>query len=295
MADTTTKIAVIGANGQVGSALRQCLGEGEAIFFGRKELDLEQPDTIENILSQHRLHAVINAAAYTAVDKAEEEQERAMQVNGHSVGILANFCQSQNIPLIHYSTDYVFNGTGTVAWQPSDPTDPVNYYGQSKLAGEQAIIASGADYLIFRTSWVYDAYHHNFFNTMLKLAKEKEELSIVDDQIGVPSYAPDIAKATINALNLATSCDAFPSGVYHLCNRGETNWYEYAKTIFMIAERNHIPLAIKKVKAVPSTAYKTPAKRPLNSRLDCKLTKSKLKVIMPDWHESLERCFEEIL
>ena len=287
----TEKVIIIGANGQVGSALVDLLQE-QAIPLSRNDLDLSNPLSIRNTLSKYEASVIINAAAYTAVDKAEEEKDLANIINGESVNEISKYCNENNIIFVHYSTDYVFNGEGIAPWEPNDNPCPVNAYGESKLKGEEYIKNNGGKYLIFRTSWVYDYSRKNFFNTMLRLGQEREELSIVDDQIGAPSYAPDIALSTIEALNNSLNKDNFPSGIYHLCGRGEASWFDFAQAIFDQASISNINTKIKKLTPVPSSSYPTPAKRPMNSRMDTSLTRNILKTSMPDWHESLEKCFK---
>lgn len=284
-------ILVLGRNGQIGSAFFDLL-EGKGTFLTRNDVDFSAPNTIYDTLNQYTPEAVINCAAYTAVDNAEDEENLATIINGQSVSELARFCYDKDIPLIHYSTDYVFDGNGVAPWEPDDLPAPINAYGRSKLSGEEAIKKIGGKHLIFRTSWVYDAHGKNFFNTMLRLGKDREELRIVDDQVGAPSYAPDIAKATLHALQHANTIDSFPSGIYHLCGKGEVSWYEFAKSIFLYANNYNIEIQVQDLIPVSSSAYPTKAKRPHNSRMNCDLTRSLLKTMMPDWHESLERCFQ---
>lgn len=286
-----SRILVLGAGGQVGRALKELLNS-RAIILGREEADLSQPERLESILASHAPSAIINAAAYTQVDKAEEEKELAFTVNAEAPSIIARYCLEREIPFIHYSTDYVFNGEGDEPWQEEDQTAPLNTYGASKLAGEEAIAAVGGNYLIFRTSWVYDGQGKNFLNTMLRLGATKEELSIVADQFGAPTYAPHLADATLKALNHAQAKPVFPSGIYHLCHGGVTSWHGFATQIFERASRLGMKLTVKKVNAIPSSAYPTPAKRPHNSRLDCAKAKDILDIRLPAWEVGLNACME---
>jgi dTDP-4-dehydrorhamnose reductase len=283
---------IFGANGQLGSALCALLGE-RAIPVTTKDADFSNPTTVEAFLkslpSQPR--AVINAAAYTLVDKAEEEEEKALTINAKTPGVIARWCAEKKIPFVHYSTDYVFPGTGTAPWKEDDATAPLNAYGRGKLAGEYEVAQAGGNYLIFRTSWVYDGARKNFLTTMLRLGAERASLSVVDDQRGAPTYAPDLAEATLEALNNAMKSDPFPSGVYHLCGNGETSWYGFADTIFAKARAGGMPLALTTLTPIPSSSYPTPAKRPLNSRMDCSRAEGVLGVRLPGWEESLEVCF----
>lgn len=285
----TNPIIIYGKNGQVGSALMSLLGSN-AIGFSHDDADFSQYENIEKALSGIDAKAIINASGYTNVDQAESDELAAYQANATIPENLARYCKQANIPLVHYSTDYVFDGKGSIPHKTSKKPAPLNAYGRTKLAGEQKIAESGCKHLILRTSWVYDASGKNFLNTMLRLGGEKRELKIVDDQIGAPTYAPHLAKATITALGKVITMYKFPSGIYHLANSGETNWYEFAQAIFKEAKKNKISLKVKKIEAIPTSQYKTPALRPLNSRLDCSNTKAILRVEMPEWEKGLEEC-----
>lgn len=290
----TRKILIIG-NGQLGSALAELYGDG-AQQVTRAQLDLAKAGAADydRLLRDLRPDIVINSAAYTAVDKAEEQRDLAMQVNAHAVGLLADSCRDHQALLVQYSTDYVFDGSGDTSWQETDQTAPVNYYGASKLAGEQRIQQSGAAHLIFRISWVYDAHHANFLNTMLRLAAERDTLSIINDQIGAPCYAADLATGTKAVLDqLGESLAEVPSGVYHMCSQGLTSWHGFASEIFAQARQRGQALAIQNLKAIPTTDYPTPAARPLNSRLDCSKLKNTFNVELPSWQDGLARCMEE--
>jgi dTDP-4-dehydrorhamnose reductase len=287
-----SRIAVLGANGQIGSALTEQLGE-RAIALTRAEADLSNPNSLVAVLDRIQPDAVINAAAYTAVDKAEEEYDLALAANALSPAQLAAWCAKQSVPFIHYSTDYVFDGEGNAPWKESDATNPVNRYGKTKLEGEEAVAAQGGDYLIFRTSWVYDATGKNFMNTMLRLGAERETLNVVSDQIGAPSYAPDLAAYTLKALEKAASMPHFPSGVYHMVNNGETSWHGFAQQIFAGAREKGNHLAIKTVEPIASSAYPTPAKRPLNSRLDCSKLHKVFGLALPSWQQGLTTALEQ--
>lgn len=285
----TQKILIFGANGQVGKALKAIYGE-DAVALGRDEADLSKPNSLVALLESYNPHAIINAAAYTAVDKAEEEEALATIINADSPAVMARFAKENYIPFIHYSTDYVFEGQGITSYTEDAPTAPQSAYGRSKHAGEKAIEAIGGKYLIFRTSWVYDRDGKNFVNTMLRLGSERNELNIVADQVGAPSYAPDIAACTKQALDNALGAKFFPSGIYHLCGGGETNWCEFATEIFNLARQQGKNLAIKTVNPISSAEYPTPATRPLNSRMDCSKARQMLGIEMPHWQESLKSC-----
>ena len=282
------QIVVIGKNGQIGSALVRLLGD-RAVAFSHNDADFSNYEDATKALSVLSPRVIINAAAYTAVDMAESEESEANKGNVAMPSNLAKYCFEHNIPLVHYSTDYVFSGEGNKPHTEDEAPSPINVYGKTKLAGEEAIRDSGCDYMIFRTSWVFDSYHKNFLNTMLHLGLEREELSVVSDQIGAPTYAPDIAEATIVALG------NFKTGTYHLCNKGETSWYDFALRIFEIAKEKNMELKIKRVNPITSAQYPTPAMRPLNSRLDCSRAKSILNVELPDWQESLVLALEEAI
>lgn len=291
-------IIVLGAHGQVGKALIELLGN-KAIALSRNEIDLDQPEILREKLDQASqakpIIALINAAAYTQVDLAEKEKEKAFRINAESPGILADWCKSKKIPLIHYSTDYVFNGEGNKPWTEEDPVSPQNSYGISKLEGEKRIQSSGCDFLIFRTSWVFDSTGKNFVNTMLRLGKERETLKVVSDQKGAPTYAPHLAIASLKALVKAQEMiqnqgNPFPSGVYHLCNLGETSWFEFAQTIFNMTRAKGVELKITNLQPISSAEYPTPAKRPLNSRLNTSKAKNILSIELPEWIEGLKDC-----
>jgi len=286
-------ILVLGSTGQVGRALMGALASRSATFLGRAEADLADPEALyETLRAMPTPRAVINAAAYTAVDKAEEEEALATLVNARAPDILAHYCLERGIPLVHYSTDYVFDGSGAAARDENAATAPLNAYGRSKLAGEQAIEASGCGHLILRTSWVYDAEGKNFFTTMLRLGAEREQLRVVADQWGAPSYAPHLAEATVAALDGALKQAFFPSGLYHFCHAGETSWHAFAEAIFAGARSRGAEMKVTAVEAIGTAEYPTPAKRPLNSRLDCTKLAKALDVRLPSWQEGLTACLE---
>lgn len=284
-------ILVIGYRGQVGSALRSILGT-RCTAIDQDEIDLSQPVQMSGVLEKFRPSIVINAAAYTAVDRAESEEALALKVNAEAPGAMAEYCAKTGIPFVHYSTDYVFPGTGSRPWVETDPTGPLNAYGRTKLAGEKAVVRAGGKHLIFRTSWVFDALGSNFLRAMLKLGRERETLRVVSDQIGAPTYAPHLAQATLKALDAASVRTPFPSGVYHLSQAGETSWHQFAQAIFREASDRGIQLSVKSVEAISTTDYPTPAKRPLNSRLNCRKAHETLGVSLPDWQSGLKECME---
>jgi dTDP-4-dehydrorhamnose reductase len=288
-------IIIYGKNGQLGSALASLLGD-DSISIASTDADFSVYENVAAKLKGISPAAIINATAYTNVDLAESEPQAAYKANVEIPEALAKYAREIDVPFVHYSTDYVFAGDGSAPHKEDDATAPLNVYGRTKLEGEQAVADAGGKYLILRTSWVYDATHKNFLNTMLRLGKEREELSIVGDQVGAPTFAGDLAEATLEVLNqesrISNLESGFPSGIYHLCNSGQTSWYEYAMAIFELAAEKNIPLKVKKVIPITSSQYLTPAKRPLNSRLDCTKAKSILRVELPDWRASLEECVE---
>jgi dTDP-4-dehydrorhamnose reductase len=283
------QVLVFGKDGQVGRALCGLLGL-KVRALGREKADFLRPEGLRDIVRQVRPSAIINAAAYTAVDRAEDEETKAFTINAEAPLVLAEECKVLGIPLVHYSTDYVFNGTGQRPWMEEDPPAPLNLYGQSKRAGEEAICRVGGDFLIFRTSWVYDVPGRNFLTTMLRLGAERERLEVVSDQIGAPTYALHLADRTLGALTHAMSRPRFPSGIYHLANAGETSWHDFAKSIFTYARQMGCPLKVAEVKPIPSSSYPTPARRPLNSRLDCTKAQGVLGVTMPHWEVGLREA-----
>ena len=279
-------ILILGKSGQMGRALASLLGD-KAYSAGRDEADFTSPASFTPLIERVNPTAIINAVAYTTVDKAEGEEALAYQVNAEAPAALARLAKVRGIPLVHYSTDYVFDGSGLRPFQESDISTPLNAYGRSKRAGEEAIEALGGAYLIFRTSWVFDGTGKNFLTTMLQLGAERTEVSVVADQVGAPSYAPHLAAATMEALICATHLDAFPSGIYHMCNAGETSWHGFATAIFEEARKSGLHLNIKTCRPIPSSEYPTPAIRPLNSRLNCGKLADVLDVTLPDWREGV--------
>lgn len=284
----STEFVVLGGNGQLGRSFSSFLGE-RALCFSRAQIDLNKPDFVR-ALDGLQPRVLINAAAYTQVDKAEGEgKAEAFRVNAEAVGELASWCAARGVLLVHYSTDYVFDGSGDKPRTEEAAPAPLNHYGASKLAGEMAIAAAGGKYLIFRTSWLYDSQGKNFLTTMLRLFDEKESVSVVGDQFGAPTYVPHLAQATLSALTAET----VSSGVYHLCSSGVTSWHGFAQSIFALAKKRDSGVRCRQVVSIPSSEYPTPAKRPLNSRLDCSKVMRLLGVGMPAWEEGLRECFAE--
>ncbi|CAD5203921.1 dTDP-4-dehydrorhamnose reductase [Pseudomonas sp. FEN] len=286
------KILISGQHGQVSRALQQRLADlGELIVPGRDQLDLTQPEQIRQQVRTLRPDLIINPAAYTAVDQAESEPELAFAINATAPGIFAQEAASLGIPLIQYSTDYVFDGSKDSPYTEDDPTNPLSVYGESKLAGERAIAAAHDQHLILRTCWVYSNHGRNFLLTMQRLLQEKPELRIVADQIGAPTWAGTIATSTRALIERWRNGHAGAWGTYHLTASGETSWFGFAQAIAEHLLAQDKPCAL--LEAIPSSAYPTPATRPLNSRLDCRRLLREWQVSQPDWHAALRECLAE--
>ncbi|MDF7790950.1 dTDP-4-dehydrorhamnose reductase [Pantoea ananatis] len=292
-------ILLLGKSGQVGWELQRALAPlGNVVALDRHSQaycgDLSQPDAIAQTIRQLKPCIIVNAAAYTAVDKAESDTEQAYLLNADCVEVIAKEAEKIDAWIVHYSTDYVFSGKGEMPWRESDITEPVNIYGASKLAGEKAIQMHSSKYLIFRTSWVYAAKGNNFAKTMLNLAKNKKELSIINDQYGAPTGAELLADCTAHALRVAVSQPEV-SGIYHLVASGITTWFDYASLVFSEARNNGAMLELERVKAVPTSVYPTPAPRPNNSRLDNTKFQQTFKVKLPEWETGVKRTLNELL
>jgi dTDP-4-dehydrorhamnose reductase len=287
-------ILLLGKDGQLGWELQRSLAPlGNVIALGRSEADLSQPDTIAAIVAKYQPQVIVNAAAYTAVDKAESDTDTAQAVNAGALSVLAQAAKASDALLVHYSTDYVFNGSGSAAWAERDATAPLNVYGATKLAGEQAIIASGCKHLIFRTSWVYAARGGNFAKTMLRLAQERDTLSVVADQHGAPTGADWLADMSAHAI-AQTLQDVSKCGLYHAAASGETTWHGYASFVVEHAKTLDYGIKATEIKAVPSGAFPTPAKRPANSRLDCNKLTTTFGLQCPPWQAGVARMLTEI-
>jgi dTDP-4-dehydrorhamnose reductase len=291
-----TRILLTGRDGQVGRELHRMLGTlGEIVAPSRQELDLSEPASIREAVRGKRPQWIVNAAAYTAVDRAESEPDLAMAVNGRGPGILAEEARRIGAALIHYSTDYVFDGTKADPYTEDDAPNPLNAYGRSKLAGDEAIRAAGAPYLILRTSWVYAARGTNFLLTVLRLAQEQDELRIVDDQVGAPTWSRHVAGATVHILGSLVSRGGAPalggmSGVYNLSAAGAVSWFGFAEEILQRAQ----PGAVPGLTPISSSDYRAAATRPRNSRLCCDRLRSVFGVVMPDWKTQLSACLQEL-
>ncbi|MGP9632689.1 dTDP-4-dehydrorhamnose reductase [Halomonas sp. AOP43-A1-21] len=291
-------IFITGGNGQVGFELqRQFAIFGNILAPTRQELDLTNAQAVDTYLAKHQPALILNAAAYTAVDKAESEPEQARRLNAELPAQLAQYAAQQDITLVHYSSDYVYPGNGETPWQEDSPTGPLSIYGQTKLEGDNAITESGANHLIFRTSWVYAARGNNFMKTMLRLGREREALNIVNDQIGAPTPARLIAQVTALAFTPHHSqfTTHIPQGIYHLAPRGETSWHGFACEFFSQALKAGKALAItpENTAGIPTSEYPTPAKRPLNSRMNLAKLEAALGVTLPHWQSQLALTLSE--
>ncbi|GET37179.1 dTDP-4-dehydrorhamnose reductase [Microseira wollei] len=283
------RILVTGINGQLGQELQQTLASSaEVIGVGRERVDFSQPESLRQIIAEVKPDAVINAAAYTAVDKAESEFDLAMAVNGTAPGILAEECQKLRIRLIHISTDYVFDGTKSYPYQDTDPTNPLSAYGKSKLEGELAIGKNCEDRVILRTAWVYGVGGKgNFVKTMLRLGSDKEEIRVVADQIGSPTWTGDLANA------IASLLDQTPPGTYHYTNSGVASWYDFAVAIFEEASQLGWNLKVQRVVPITTPEYPTPAKRPAYSVLSCAKITAVLGTYPPHWRQGLRQMLRD--
>ena len=295
------KALLLGANGQVGQELLRALAPlGQVVATTRSGVlpngkacevaDFNQPDSLAVLLQRIRPDVVVNAAAYTAVDRAEEDQEAAWRANADSPGVLARWCAQEKVPLVHYSTDYVFDGQGQRPYREDDATAPLGVYGASKLAGEEAIRAAGGRHLIFRTAWVYASHGQNFLRTMLRVGAEREEMKVVADQIGTPTPAALIADVTAQAIQHPAEL----SGTWHLTANGETSWHGFAAAIFAGAQARGLIARAPKVLPITTAEYPTKAKRPAYSRLDTGRLQADLGIVLPDWQEGLARVMDEL-
>ena len=295
------KILLLGKNGQVGWELQRSLAPlGEVLALDRHSTpycgDLSQPERLAQTVLDWRPDVIVNAAAHTAVDKAESEPELARCLNATAPAALAQAAAQIGALLVHYSTDYVFNGQGDQPWQEGDATGPLSVYGQTKREGEQAIVASGCAHLIFRTSWVYAARGGNFAKTMLRLAAERERLTVIDDQFGAPTGADLIADVTAHAIRASLQQPAL-GGLYHLVASGQTTWHGYASHVIAQARLIQPGLALKvsEIAPVPTSAFPTPAQRPLNSRLATHKLQDTFGVVLSPWQQGVNRMLAEIL
>jgi len=293
-------ILLLGANGQLGQELRRALAPLGTIVATTRSgalsdgsacevADFDQPASLTALLDRVRPTVVVNAAAYTAVDRAEDDREAAFRANAEAPGVLAHWCAQAGVPLVHYSTDYVFDGQGTRPYREDDATAPLGVYGASKLAGEQAIRAAGGRHLIFRTAWVYASHSANFLRTMLRVGAERDVLRVVADQVGTPTPAALIADVTAQALQH----DGALSGTWHLTAKGETSWHGFAEAIFADAVATGVLPRAPNVEAITTAEYPTPAKRPAYSHLDVAKLEQDFGVSLPSWQEGLKRVIAD--
>ncbi|HMT58885.1 MAG TPA: dTDP-4-dehydrorhamnose reductase [Ottowia sp.] len=296
------KVLLLGKNGQLGWELQRSLAPlGELVALDRQGAsglcgDLGEPDGLAATVRALRPDVIVNAAAYTAVDRAESEPDLARRINAHAPAVLAREAAACGALLLHYSTDYVFHGHGQRPWAEDDPTGPLNVYGQTKLDGEQAIVQAGCRHLILRTSWVYAARGGNFARTMLRLARQQPRLTVIDDQWGAPTGAELIADVSAHAIaQLRARPDK--AGIYHLAAAGETNWFSYAKHVIARAQstQSAIEYVVKDILPIPSSAYPVAATRPHNSRLDTRKLRTAFDLHLPPWQAGVDRMLAEIL
>ncbi|WP_407522476.1 dTDP-4-dehydrorhamnose reductase [Lacibacter sp. MH-610] len=278
-------VLVTGSNGQLGKELQQlatAFPQFRFVFASREDLKLHHYGLVENFFIATKPQYCINCAAYTAVDKAENEPDMAMLVNGEAVGHLAAICKKYNTKFIHISTDYVFDGESETPYVETDTTGPINVYGRSKLSGEQLCIKENPDAIIIRTSWVYSSFGHNFVKTMVRLMQERNEINVVNDQIGSPTYAADLAKLILDVI----ATGKWQAGIYHYSNEGKISWYDFAVAIKELTGSHCI------IHPIASTAYPTPARRPHFSLLDKTKIKAAYHLTIPNWKASLVKCME---
>lgn len=286
------KILVTGANGQLGKELRSLADHHrifEFIFLSREDLPIHHFELVRTYFEVTQPAYCINCAAYTAVDRAEQEREIAFQVNGEAVGILAAVCKKNHTKLVHISTDYVFDGTSSTPYKEDDPTGPVSTYGASKLEGEKQAMHFNDESIIIRTSWLYSSHGHNFVRTMIRLMNERSEISVVNDQVGAPTYARDLAEAIIKIIiDAELSAESWKPGIYHYSNAGRISWYDFAVVIKEMINSNC------KVNPISTSEYPTPAKRPAYSLLDTGKISKTFAVGIPDWRQSLGDCIAKL-
>jgi dTDP-4-dehydrorhamnose reductase len=285
---STQTILVTGANGQVGSefrALSRSYPQHNFLFVTKDELPIDDVDTVKKYFDIHSIQFCVNCAAYTAVDKAETESEKAFLINADAVGNLAAVCKLYNVQFIHISTDYVFDGTATTPYLESNPVKPLGVYGASKLKGEQLALEKNPDAIIIRTSWVYSSFGNNFVKTMLRLMKERESISVVNDQQGCPTYAADLSDAIMQIISKnQQSAISNQQSIYNYSNSGVINWYQFAVAIKELTNSKCI------VNSIPSSQYPTPAKRPQYSVLDTTKIRETFAISIPAWKDSLIKC-----
>lgn len=285
---TKPAILVTGANGQLGKELRALAETNTSfrfIFTGREDLPIHRVEQVRDFFNKQQPAYCINCAAYTAVDKAETDREMAFLTNAVAVGVLSAVCREYQAGFIHISTDYVFNGQSPEPYREEDATDPVNVYGASKLKGEEICLEKNSDAIIIRTAWVYSVFGNNFVKTMLRLMKERESINVVNDQVGAPTYAADLAAAVLQIIE----SKAWKGGIYHYSNAGKISWYDFAVAIKEISGCHCV------VNPIPSSQFPTPAKRPSFSLLNTDKIKSSFGISIPHWRTSLETCLKQLI
>lgn len=294
---SSMKILLFGAAGQVGTECALTLKKAnyELVALTRADVDFAMPHRVAAAIELHNPDLVVNACAYTAVDKAEQQQAQADLVNHKSVLAMANACHQRSIPLIHLSTDYVFNGEGAAPYKEDDQVAPLGVYGATKLSGEIAIQNAMTQYIILRTSWVFGEYGNNFVKTMLLLGAERDVLSVVDDQIGRPTYAGDIVTTILFLVDCYKETKALPWGVYHCSSEGVVSWYGFAQAIFSEAVKHQVLTAQPRLSPIPTTAYPTPAPRPAYSVLDTHKLAQLMGAPLPCWQHGLVKLLKSIL
>jgi len=281
------KIFITGANGQLGKELKDLesnLPSFQFLFFPKDELPLHEYDIVRNSFRKHNPAYCINTAAYTAVDKAESEKNKAFLVNGEAVGVLGRICNDFNTKLIHFSSDYVFDGLSALPYKEDAPTNPINMYGKSKLQGENLCRQFNPASIILRTSWLYSSFGNNFVKTMMRLMKERKEINVVNDQVGSPTYASDLATAIIEIIKTGK----WTSGIFHFSNIGKISWYEFAMVI------KEITKSTCSINPIPGSDYPTPAKRPSFSLLDTTKFRTTFNIEIPEWRDALDRCISRM-
>ena len=288
--DFKVTILVTGANGQLANELKTISAQypsNHFLFTTKEDLPIESTKMLELFFEKNRIDYCINCAAYTAVDKAESEKEKAFLINGDAVGGLANICSIHKAKLVHISTDYVYDGGSKIPLKEESDLDPVNIYGSSKMKGEELALIKNPATLIIRTSWVYSSFGNNFVKTMLRLFKEKNEINVINDQLGSPTYAADLAEVIMTFAEKMKQGNTF-SGIVNYCNAGVTTWYDFANEIKSLVKSDC------KINPIPTSSYKTEAKRPLYSVLDTSKIKELLHLNIPSWQESLRKCIAKI-
>jgi len=292
------KILLLGASGQLGTELnRQLPLIAKIKAYTRSELDITDTQAVIETISSFKPNVIVNAAAYTAVDNAEEEKSLAYAINSDAVAVLAQQAAKQGAWLIHYSTDYIFDGEKTAPYTEMDAPNPINVYGASKLAGEEFIAASNCNHFIFRTTWVIGKDGRNFAKTILRLATQRDSLSVISDQYGVPTSPSLITNVTIDAIRAIKQQKAWPSGAYNLAPLGVSTWYEIAQTLIIMAKENGVPLTIsaEDILAITTDEYPTPAKRPLNSQLETQKLSQQLSFHLPHWKDDFSAVAAEVI